>query len=196
MKRLACLVALVAAAVFTGCATPSVHPIYTQDTLVEDPAVVGTWKEAGSGETYTVTRAGDAYTLVVKDNDKQRPREWKFAVRVTQIGPHRFADFSPAEDERQAHEERWGILFLPTHMFCRYTVGATGGTDTLVLRFLNRDWLRKAMADGTAALGSTTLDRQTTLLTSETPALRAFLEKFGGDDAAFADICRLQRVKP
>ena len=192
MKRIACSVAFAAAVVFVGCTTPSVHPVYTADTLATDPAVVGTWKQADSGETYTVTRAGEGYHLLVKDNDKSKPREWEFAVRLTQIGAHRFADVAAAEKARDAHEEQWGPLFVPTHMFCRYAVAG----DTLDIRMLNREWLRKAIANGSATVSTTPLDKETNLLTSETPQLRAFLEKHAGDDAAFSDRTVLTRVKP
>lgn len=184
--------ALVLAVIAAGCATPSVHPVYTQDTLVTDPGVVGTWKQADDSATYTVTRVGDGYHMLVKNNDKDDPKQWEFSVKLTQIGSHRFADVSAAEEERDAHEEHWGPLFVPTHMFCRYRVEG----DAVDIRMLSRDWLRRALADGKVALGSTPLDTHTTLITSETAQLRAFLEKHGGDDAVFSDHTRLERVKP
>lgn len=185
---------LVLAAVFAalGCTTPSVHPVYTDDSLVTDAGVVGTWKTGDDKATYEVTRAGDGYHLLVKSNDPTEPKQWEFSVKLTQIGPHRFADVTVVSTERDAHEDRWGPLFIPTHLFCRYTLEG----DALDIWMLNLKWFRTATADGTASLGSTFLNKQTTLITAETPDLRAFLEKFGGDGAAFADHSRLERVKP
>lgn len=175
-----------------GCATPSVHPIYTDDTLVTDPAVVGTWKQPGERPTYTLTRVGDGYHMVVKSDDPRDPEQWEFAVRLTQIGAHRYADVTAVEEEREAHEDHWGPLFVPTHMFCRYALER----DALDVWMLSRAWLRKAAGDGTVALASTPLNKDTTLITAETLQLRAFLEKHGGDAAAFPDHTRLERVKP
>lgn len=175
-----------------ACATPSVHPIYTAaDTPLIEPGLVGTWKQSGDKETYTITRAGDGYHMLVKNNEASGAKQWEFSVRLVQLGDSSFADIAAVEEERQAHEEHWGPLFVPTHMFAAWALDK----DTLTVRMLKREWLERTLADKKIALGCTRLDGHTLLITADTEDLQAFLKEHAKDDAAFADVVKLERAK-
>lgn len=175
-----------------ACATPSVHPIYTAaDTPLIEPGLVGTWKQSGDKETYTITRAGDGYHMLVKNNEASGAKQWEFSVRLVKLGDSSFADIAAVEEERQAHEEHWGTLFVPTHMFVEWTLEK----DTLTVRMLKRAWLQSALADEKITLGHTRLDASTILITADTGDLQAFLKAHAKDDAAFGDVVNLERMK-
>src|SRR5262245_9774434 len=117
MSRLVCSLVLLAAALLTGCGTPSVHPVYSKDKEATDAALVGAWKPTdGSDKTiYTVSREGGAYRLVATaEGDK--PERYEFEVRLVQLGTFRFADVAASESDRKKLDEQWGTFFLPTHM--------------------------------------------------------------------------------
>ncbi len=175
-----------------ACATPSVHPIYTAaDTPLIEPGIVGAWKQSGDKETYTITRAGDGYHMLVKNNEASGAKQWEFSVRLVKLGDTSFADIAAVEEERQAHEEHWGTLFVPTHMFVAWALDK----DMLTVRMLKRAWLQSALADEKVALGHTRLDGNTILITADTGDLQAFLKAHAKDDAAFGDVVNLERMK-
>lgn len=185
--------AAVLSAVLTGCSTPSVHPIYSAtDKPLAEPGLVGTWKDKAARPTYTLTRAGDNYHMLVRSNESKEPEQWEFSVRLVKIGKANFADFAAVEDERKAHDDHWGPLFVPTHMFARWALEG----DSVTVWVPRREWLEKALADKTLTMPHTRLDRHTLLITAETAELRAFLKKYGTDEGAFADEVKLERVKP
>ncbi len=195
MRLVTWLVPGIVGAILAGCATPSVHPIYTAETLITEPGLVGTWRPANEADgkaTYTITRVAEGYHLLVKTNDPADPGQWEFAVRLTKIGEHKAADVTAVEEERRAHEDHWGPLFLPTHMFCLYSLEG----DTLTVRMLDRDWLKREVEAKRVTLAHTSLSRDTLLLTAETKDLREFVERHAGDRGAFANEASLSRVKP
>src|SRR5437870_3291555 len=97
--------ALVAAAAISGCATPSIHPLYSKDKEVAEPGIVGAWKPSDKNDKtiYTVSRDGPAYRMVVKDGDGSEPKVCD--VRLVQLGKFRFADFSPTEKGAKGVDE-------------------------------------------------------------------------------------------
>jgi hypothetical protein len=183
------LILLAAAALLAGCATPSLHPIYSPDKEIQDPGLVGVWRDADGTDktTYTVTREGSQYQLVIA-GEKDRT---DCAVHLVQLGKYRFVDLAAADKERDQINDRWGELFLPTHMFLRYEVEGDG----LKVWHLDRDWLKKGLDAKSPAVACTTLNDQTILITASTPELQAFLEKYAADSAAFK-FSELKRTKP
>src|SRR5215831_18616698 len=101
MSRSLWSVVLVAAAVLTGCGTPSVHAIYSKDKEITEPALVGAWKAADASDktTYEVKRDGDAYRLAVTVTGDQgaKPERYEFEVHLVQLGSFKFADFAATE---------------------------------------------------------------------------------------------------
>src|ERR1043165_6260597 len=109
MKRLM-LAMLGAVLAVTGCATPSVHPIFSKDDApLTEPGLVGAWKQSDSDATYTVSREGDGYRLIVrhKDDAGAKDKEHVFTVRLVKIGDAKFADFSADTGDRGAIDEKW-----------------------------------------------------------------------------------------
>ncbi len=174
-----------------ACATPSLHPIYTADDKpVLEPGLVGTWKKSDGKDTYTVTRAGDGYHLLVKDNKPKEARQWEFSVRLVKLGDTNFADFSAPENDSAAIGEKWGPLFVPTHLFAAWTLDK----DALTVRILDEDWLKDGVANKKVTLALTHVDDEI-LITAETKDLQAFLKEHAKDERAFGDGMKLERVK-
>lgn len=164
-----------------GCATPSVHPLYTDDTIVYEPALVGTWGQKDDAQTYSITRVGKVYHLLVKDHDPKKPQQWEFEVRLVKLGDHRYADVAAAEEERDAHEEHWGPLFVPTHMVARFAVSG----DALTVWTLRHEWLKERLDAREVSLAHTRLGPGVILITATTAELQAFLRAHADNPLAF-----------
>lgn len=183
---------IVAAAFLGGCSTPSVHPIWSKDKDLADPALVGAWApaEKDAKELYTVTRQGDAYHLVYKKTEK--PEETReFDVRLVKLGASRFADVTMPESAQREISDQWAVFALPVHTFLRYSIDG----DRLHIWCLESKAFEAGLKAKTFTLAHTSLDDDTVLITAETPDIQAFLEKHAEDKDLFAP-AELQRAKP
>lgn len=181
MKPVAMLLVALFAMLGGGCATPSVHPLYSDDAIVYEPALVGTWGQEHNDQTYSITRVGKVYHLLVRDRDAQKQKQWEFEVRLVRLGDHRFADVAAVEEERDAHEEHWGPLFVPTHMFARFAVSG----DTLTVWTLRHEWLKERLERREVTLAHTRLSPGVILITATTAELQEFMRTHSGNPLAF-----------
>ena len=61
--------ALVLLLTLAGCVF-SLHPLYTDEDLVFDPALVGTWAQDNSGNTWEFGKGNrNNYELVIRESD-------------------------------------------------------------------------------------------------------------------------------
>lgn len=192
MNRFWTIFLLAVAALMCGCSTPSLHPVYSKDKEVFEPGIIGTWAQTDAKTTYSVTRVGDGYHMLVKNNDPKDPQQWEISLKLVRLGEHMFADFAAVEEERDRHEEHWGALFIATHMFAKVRIEG----DSLKVWTLDRDWLKGAAKDGSVKLGLATLSDNEVLITSPTPELQAFLQANAVNNKAFPDPVDLVRQKP
>jgi hypothetical protein len=186
---------LLAAAVLAGCQTPSIRPLASDDKRITDAALVGRW-QSEEGDTYTVQVEDDHYLVVIEDHDKQIDHKWNLEVQPIQLGKYRFADISVAKKERDTIDERWGPLFVPTHMFVRYTVDV--GAGSLKLWTLKADWLSKQrVRPSYTSFDYVHIDPfdLRVMLTADTRDLQTFLESHADDPNAF-QMEEFKRVKP
>jgi hypothetical protein len=142
----------------SGCfEMPSVYPLYTDQTAVAEPRILGAWQTKDGKEQMFVKETGDrAYRLTYVD-DKGDASVWE--MRVVRLGETLVADL-------QATKEDVGI---PAHHFL--AVSPEGG----VLRawFLDSEKLRaQAVQENLAYAGG---KKNEVVLTAPTAALAAFL---------------------
>jgi hypothetical protein len=185
---------LLAAAVLTGCETPSIQPLVSEDKRITDAALVGTW-QAGDDQIYTISVEDDHYRVVVEDRD-QPVQTWNLEMWPIQLGKHRFADLRAGGKEIRAVEDQWGPFFVATHVFVRYTVDE--GAGSLKFWTLKGDWLSKQrVRPSSTSFDYVPIDPgdDRYLLTADTRALQAFLESHADDPDAFR-MEELKRVKP
>jgi hypothetical protein len=192
----ACAVAL-AATWMGGCGTPSVHPIYTKDTVIEDERIVGTWRDEDGKTIYAVSPTKESvYRLHVgsasKGND-DKGVDSDLELRLVQLGGNRFIDVCAAAADRSRVGDKHGTLFVPTHMFARVKVEG----DAVTVWILKQDWARKMMNDRSSGFSATPLDEKEDgpiLITSDTDKLQAFLKTHAEEEDAW-QVVTLRRVK-
>lgn len=156
---------------FVLCAcVQSVHPLYTDDTIVPLPALIGTWV-AESGDVLVVTTADSLrYALTLLDQDGEVSR---WVGHVTSLGGRRWLSVQPADLPGEWSDE-YRDAFLPVHQFW-----ALERVDSvLVAAGLVYDSL-KALLERDPATIAHTVVASDVVLTAETPVLRAFVAAFG-----------------
>ena len=176
MRILMRLVVVTLALVLSGCLTPSIHPLYTDEDLVFEDSLVGTWSDDDQAWTFRSDDEG-GYRLTVLDDGE----ESKLIAHLVQLGEHRFLDLYPEDPDC---ESCWYYLhMLPVHTFSRATLQG----DVLELAFMDAEWLKDKSEAGELGLAHEFRDDQV-VLTAGTGELQEFVlghldEVFDQDDS-------------
>jgi len=151
------LLAMVLVLALSGCVpVESMHPFWSQDKLVQEPAIVGTWiAEEKPGATNLVLRFEESGAGYLVSFYSTRPdKSWKFAKdwavqfdgRLVRLGGSLFLDLYPkavAFKDKPAIEEEVFIFFRPVHTL--YRIRLEG--DALAVDFLDDDWLKEKVKE-------------------------------------------------
>jgi len=206
-KRLAffCLAALLA-----GCVpVVSLHPLFTEENIVFEEKLVGTWvKDPNKPEvTWVFSRLdpsaaegilepwrdqiGKFYRLAVTDEDG---RKGVFAACLVQLGDRRFLDVLPdrfPSDEQDIEKMKLaynGFFFLPVHTFIR--VDALG--ERLTIRITDDEQFKELIKADPIAVRHEEVNERL-VLTASTRELQAFVAKYAGDERLFPNDLTLTR---
>jgi hypothetical protein len=169
--------------VLGGC-IPSIHPLYTEQDLVEDQSLLGQW--AGTeGDTWTFTKAGEKeYSLAYKDGDG---KTGDFLARLVKVGEHRYLDLYPAEPDIEA-SDFYKLHLLRAHTFLRVKLTQS----SLEMSTLKPDWVRDHLAANNDALRHEKIE-DGILFTAQPKELQAFVTKVASTVDAWENMDPLKR---
>jgi hypothetical protein len=170
--------------VLAAC-VPSLHPLYTDNDLTFEPALLGEWIEAkpDSKSTLTFSKAGEKeYKLVSGDRGEKQS---SFIARLVKLGDKRFLDVKP-----DPAFERDNCSGLPWHMF--FYVSQI--EPTLRIWDLNDKWLEKLLKANPSLLKHEVVDGDL-VLTASTRQLQSFLLRHLNTTGAFTDPVDYARKK-
>lgn len=173
-------IALLALVLITGCSSPSLKPLYTDDVVIHDDALVGTWSDGDNVRFSVAKGTAAAYSVVCQDigDDTKKPVE--LDVVLVEIGGHRYIDIAPSDKARQEVGERYGALFLPAHTFARVTLDG----NTISIEQIDMDWLTMHAPN----LGVATVEvEKTGVLTAEPRDLQQMMIQLQDQPEAFTD---------
>ena len=147
-----------------GC-VPSVLPIYGDDDLIFDPALVGVWTTEDSSEVYIVTAGTGrmprfSYEVEFIDEECDRGR---FIMQLVSLGGSKFLDVYPVERDDEG-------LLLPAHVF--FWIDEQVGS-TAMLRTMNPDWLKQYLEEDPDGIAHVEVSDDI-VLTATTPELQRF----------------------
>ena len=186
MKTLLQIAGTILIAIFvSGCFVQSFQPFYTEDLVIDIPAIEGKW------------------LLVKKGNDNvagEYPQPWVFGkneiltfeenvgsvldVTYFTVKDVTFVDVAPSEpDKDKGPNEWWTIHTIPVHSVCKIDLSG----NSLNLTPLNGDWVGKMLEENKISLSHVAVDSEgeQTVLTSSPEELVLFLEHYGNNTDAF-----------
>jgi hypothetical protein len=177
MKSSRLLAALVGALLLTGCWMQSLHPIYTDDTVVFEESLVGNWTDDEGGGLRFERHGTQAYRLTFRPSDTEdRPIELE--AHVTRINDRLFLDAVQTGIDDDV-EELVGPHVVPVHWI--FLLELRG--ERLLLSEPSMHRIKTMLQESPELVGHTLVDGRL-ILTDETAALRRFLaESLAGDDA-------------
>lgn len=182
MRAIKLMVALGLVAFMAGC-VPSLHPLFTEEDLVYDPALVGTWAEKEGEDICTFRKSGEnAYDLIYTEEGVPA----RFDAHLVRIGEFLFLDTYPGEPDIK--NGFYLVHLVPAHTFLRIWIEG----DVLRYAMLDLDWLKKMIAEKKVDIAHEQVDGDI-LLTASTKELQEFFLKYADDDKAFPDLKELHR---
>jgi hypothetical protein len=151
---------------------PSVHPLYTEKDLVQNPALSGSWTNIKSSDHWAFEAAeGKSYQLVQTDPDG---RVATFSAHLLKLDGVLFldvqvTDLKGGEDKLNEIAQ---MALIPGHLF--FKVEALG--PDLKLAIMNPDWLGKLLEKSPKALAHIKTDHAFTITASTKELQRFFRE--------------------
>ena len=127
---------------FTTACVPSLNPLYTEADLIMDSALIGSWEEKETGETWTFSSCEKLkYSLVHIDSDG---RKGEYDARLVKIEDKLFLDIVPVKPgfrQNDLYRER----FISTHTF----VHVIRRGSTAEIAYMESRWLKDYLAENT-----------------------------------------------
>lgn len=166
----------------------SLYPLFTDNDLILEPALLGTWLAFDEKDTVRyVFTPGDStaprtYVLTMSGGDEQA----RFTARLGRIDDQLILDLVPFDDDDVAAPGFEGFV-VPVHIITRLDVAR----DSLWYAYLGGDWFRDVHDSTPGAIRHETVVRPdsarqhtvTYLLTAPAPDLQRFLSTRALPDA-------------
>jgi hypothetical protein len=183
------LLFLVATCVFLiGCPSYSVHPLYTEQDAVVEPALEGTWIGTDPGDKGEITfkKVGDhEYSAASFDADPKVIQTYK--VHLVRLGDQLFMDYIADEQTIAGEKLDNPPGVIATHMITKVKVSG----DDLAYATLEDDAIKKQNPTGGGPLDYQITDEGAVLVTAQTDALRRYISAHAED--AFSKSEHLKR---
>lgn len=158
-----------------GC-IPSLHPLYTKETMITEPRLIGEWVEDGTDNLWKFSQVDEfAMELVYTENNEPGV----FEVYGVKIGEHLFMDMFP--EEPNFKNGLYKGSFLPVHNFARLEfVG-----DSLHVNMLDAEYIKNEIKQGKTTIAHE-LHNDEMLLTAPPEELQKFIIQYASDSRAFS----------
>ena len=183
MKKLIVILMLALAAILPSC-IPSLHPLYSDDTLAFREEILGAWKNGK--ESWVFTKGdGKYYELLFSDEDE----EAKFKVHLVRLGEFYFFDFYNIEN-RCSNDDGLAIApLLATHSFARVVFDK----KDMKIYFFDIEWLEKLFEQRKIRIKHERMEEDIIVLTAPTAELQEFVRKYAEEEKAFVEPEHLTR---
>jgi len=179
----------------SGCYVVSLHPFFTEESVVFDQALVGTWTLEKQAMTFKQAYE-NAYTLICTDEEGER---CELEACLARVGNFLFLDVYPKEIEDCSN----GLL-VPAHSVMRVWIEG----DVLRVAGLNYEWVRSMIDEKKLEIAHEYLPTRAVstppgkdsasfkweekpdnpiLLTASSKNLQDLCLKYGDDKEAFAE---------
>ena len=187
MKLRLLLFLIVSCLFLIGCPSYSVHPLYTDQDAVVEPALEGTWvfPDPGDKEEFSFQKCCDhEYNLDILLPDTKVSQNYK--VHLVRLGGQLFMDLIASEQKVAGAKLDGPLGVIATHVIAKVKISG----DDLAYATLEDDAIRKQSTSGGVLLDYQIADGGV-FVTAPTDALRRYISVHTED--AFSNFKHLKR---
>ena len=157
---------LLAGLLLSGCWTISVHPLYSEETLIFDEQLLGTWTNEEATAEFTQA-SGKRYRIRYSEKNESSILE----AGLVQLGEQRYLDVYPPRDAEP--DSAVAVHRLSAHSFWKVSVKG----DQMRLRPMDFNWLSDLISQDPKAIASVRVEKDLILLTATTAQLQEFVRR-------------------
>ena len=176
------LPALAAVLVLLSACVPSLHPLYSPETIVFREELIGVWKENPQDEeswTFTKRDEEKSYALVIRE-DK---RDSSLHARLVKLDEHHFLDLvADADTLNEKVGDLYRASLIPGHLTMKVKLGAK-----LEIQMLDPEKLKELLKASPKALAHTYIEKDYLVITASTEELQAFMKKHAESKELWGD---------
>ena len=182
----------------------SLHPLYTNDLLIEEPGIEGIWYYNNSTKDtiyWKVEASKDKkYIIKVNDNNKKN-EEALFYLHLIKLKNNIYADLFPVEENSLITDSDPGLFLMshitPVHSFSKLSLGK----NNIEVQYFASKWLKEILKKNKNCVDyhkikvSDCEGENCFLLTSPPKKLQKLITKYGEENFRLKDnIIRFNRL--
>jgi len=177
--------------VFVGC-VPSLHELYTEETLTFDPSIAGRWEQKDDEAVWEFTANADSksYALTIFEKEKKKS---ELKAHLVNLNGKRFFDFYLGDNVEIETGDWVKLTLIPGHLFLR--IDQT--EPNLVFAAMNLDTINKLLEKKPELIKHEQIhDGDSIVLTDKPKQLQAFVTAGLEIEDFFGDPMILERAQP
>ena len=176
MKTIKILTGLAALLLLISGCIPSLHPLYTEEDIVFEESLLGTWGKTPETWTFS-TDDSVSYDLTIISEEDTTYLE----VHMVILNGHYFMDFYPEDNDHIDIPDHLVLNLLAVHTFARVSFDGY----ELKVRYFDPSWLDTLFEQNRIRIKHEVLDDDNIVLTAPTDELQKFVSKYADDPKAF-----------
>jgi hypothetical protein len=151
----------------------SLHPLYTDEDVIFNPALVGSWGKAGEG--WIFRKAEDNVYSVTLLGISNSGDSLSLEGRLIKLDGYLFMDVTSKESAVE------NVLAVPVHAFLRLSLEG----DSLGIAYMDDSWLQDIIEQNKEQIKHELVDGSGILLTASPKELQQLVLKYAEDKKAF-----------
>jgi len=176
MKALVPLFLACVTLTLTGCPAYSVHPLYTNEDAIVEPALEGSWVDTSEDPTEFSFRKSAEHEYSMTMSDPKSKIVQNYTVNLVRLGDQMFMDIVFKDQAVNDTKIDDPIGTVPCHIIVKVNIAG----DDLAYAVMDDDPIQKQGPLEKPPLGYVTTD-EGPLVTAETDALRRYVSTDKGD---------------
>lgn len=166
--------------IFAGCPARSIHPLFSENDVKLNPALLGTW--TSNDDTYSFSPSTDrSMKIVIRSLTSEDSAV--YTTLAGTIGNQWYLDSYPYVTSNEHH-------YLSVHVFTKMTLSG----DTLTLASFENDWLEKQITDKKVVIPHIRRGSEI-ILTASTKELQSLIRSVNENKDAFPNKTTYVRVR-
>ncbi len=170
-----------AVSLLLSACVPTLHPLYTPETIVFREDLLGVWKEAPDDkESWSFAKADEnTYKVTIVDSDGIS----KFEGRLVKLDDLLFLDLSPLEDslKNAGLGAFYKASLIPGHLILKVKLG-----NKLDLQLFEAEALEDLLSKSPGALAHTFVQKDRLVITATTAELQKFVKAHGNSSTLWS----------
>lgn len=209
MKKIIVIIGIGLMILAQSCTIFSLHPLYEENDLIEDPQLLGLWQDTDEGDEFVsfekiknkrylfryMEAARDTGQSVGKEkgmffNPPRMEDTVSFEAGLLKVGDHYFLDLYPYYEGGKDEGFYLFRNFIPTHSFLKIE----WDDQRIVFYIFESDRMKKLFEQNRIRIKHEIIDDYI-VITASTQDLKRFFEKYADDKEAFDEPGEFKKIK-